>query len=134
MPASPLPPDRLYRRVDPAELPFRSTDQVPDLTDVIGQDRAVEALEFGIGIRQAARPHRPSQPVVEVVHEGGIAAEGVGRGDRLDIDLDPQAVAVAEGGKARFRRDAGAGQHHDLAEASHRLRPGAGPWARRPLP
>jgi lon-related putative ATP-dependent protease len=48
----PLTPDRLNRRCDLAALPFDSTAQVADLDHLLGQDRAVEALRFGVGIRQ----------------------------------------------------------------------------------
>jgi lon-related putative ATP-dependent protease len=37
--------------MDPASLPFDDTSQVAPLTSILGQDRAVEALSFGIGMR-----------------------------------------------------------------------------------
>jgi hypothetical protein len=46
----PLHPDRLYRRCKPAELPFSTTDELEPLAQHLGQDRAVEALEFGLQI------------------------------------------------------------------------------------
>ncbi len=49
---APLPPDRLARRCDPAGFGFTTTADLADLEEVVGQDRAVEAVEFGIGIRQ----------------------------------------------------------------------------------
>ena len=49
-PHGPLPPDRLYRRCDLKELPFSSTDELEPLAQHLGQDRAVEALEFGLEI------------------------------------------------------------------------------------
>ncbi|MFI5282640.1 MAG: Lon protease family protein [Candidatus Dormibacterales bacterium] len=42
--------DRLRRRVDPLSLPFASTADVPPLAGTLGQDRALEALRFGVGI------------------------------------------------------------------------------------
>ena len=51
-PLSPLPADRLARLTDPANLVFETTDDLEPLENVIGQDRAVEAVRFGIGIRQ----------------------------------------------------------------------------------
>ena len=47
----PLPVEALYRRCDPAGFSFETTDQIPDLEEIIGQDRALGALHFGIGIR-----------------------------------------------------------------------------------
>ncbi len=39
-------------RFDPAQLSFQTTAELPDLTDVVGQARATEAIRFGIGIRR----------------------------------------------------------------------------------
>src|SRR3990167_373759 len=36
----------------PELLRFKTTDELPDLTEIIGQPRAVAALEFGINIHQ----------------------------------------------------------------------------------
>ncbi len=49
---SPLPPEALLRRCDPALLPFRTTEELQDLEGILGQDRAIEAVRFGIGIRR----------------------------------------------------------------------------------
>ena len=48
----PLPPERLYRRCDPASLSFRTTAEVQDLDEDLGQDRAIQALRFGLRIRK----------------------------------------------------------------------------------
>ncbi|MGB5426405.1 MAG: Lon-like protease helical domain-containing protein, partial [Gammaproteobacteria bacterium] len=45
-----LQPDHLYQRCDPAQFEFRTTEQLEDLAEVIGQPRAVEAVRFGIGV------------------------------------------------------------------------------------
>jgi lon-related putative ATP-dependent protease len=47
----PLPPERLRRVCDPASLPFASTAELSDGDQPIGQDRAVESIRFGIGMR-----------------------------------------------------------------------------------
>jgi len=53
MPAhDPLAIDKLRRRCDPASLGFRTTEELEDFDDVIGQDRAVEAIRFGVGIKR----------------------------------------------------------------------------------
>jgi hypothetical protein len=49
----PLAPDKLYRRCDPAQFDFETTDNLDVLSDIIGQPRAVEAMQFGINIEQA---------------------------------------------------------------------------------
>lgn len=45
-----LAPGELRRRVDPASLPFETTEKVGPLSGTIGQPRALEALEFGVKI------------------------------------------------------------------------------------
>ncbi|MGH6953884.1 MAG: Lon-like protease helical domain-containing protein, partial [Alphaproteobacteria bacterium] len=47
-----LPPERLARRTDPATLDFRSTAELEGWADALGQERALEALKFGLGIRR----------------------------------------------------------------------------------
>ncbi len=47
----PLAPEALYRTFDPAQLPFQTTAELEDGLEIIGQDRAIEAIRFGIGIR-----------------------------------------------------------------------------------
>ena len=50
MAATPLTADRLRRRCDLSSLAFETTDDLKSDDDVLGQDRAFEAIEFGIGI------------------------------------------------------------------------------------
>ena len=45
-----LPAEHLYRRCDPATLPFKDTTELEHLDNYFGQDRALEALRFGLGI------------------------------------------------------------------------------------
>ena len=52
MPASPLEPERLCCPTDPATLPFETTNDLVDLDRALGQDRAVEALDFGVGLKR----------------------------------------------------------------------------------
>jgi predicted ATP-dependent protease len=47
----PLAPASLYRRCDPERFDFATTTELEDIEPVIGQERAMEALDFGIGIR-----------------------------------------------------------------------------------
>ena len=47
---APLEPKSLYRHLDPDSLPFETTDEVADLEQIIGQDRAIDALHFGAGM------------------------------------------------------------------------------------
>lgn len=47
-----LPVDRVCRRCDPAKLGFKMTTDLAGPRTAIGQDRALEAIEFGTGIDQ----------------------------------------------------------------------------------
>ena len=51
-PVKPLEPARLRRCCDPEMFTFETTAELEDLTELIGQARAVEAVRFGIGMRQ----------------------------------------------------------------------------------
>jgi predicted ATP-dependent protease len=46
----PLDPGALYHRCDPGQFAFESTAELEDLTEIIGQGRAADAVRFGIGI------------------------------------------------------------------------------------
>jgi lon-related putative ATP-dependent protease len=45
-----LTPDQLRRPCNPAQFTFTTTADLPDLAEIIGQQRAVAAIRFGIGI------------------------------------------------------------------------------------
>ncbi|SHE31868.1 lon-related putative ATP-dependent protease [Modicisalibacter ilicicola DSM 19980] len=47
----PLAVDRLYRHCDPDSLDFETSDELEPLDQLIGQERALEALRFGTGIQ-----------------------------------------------------------------------------------
>ena len=47
----PLAPGLLYRRCDPADLPFALCSELEEAPGLIGQERAVEALHFGLRMR-----------------------------------------------------------------------------------
>ena len=53
MPLKALAPRALKRRCDPRSLRFRTTAELDDVDEILGQERAIEALRFGIGIRSA---------------------------------------------------------------------------------
>jgi len=46
-----LSPKELYHACDLSLLPFNTTDEIEDITDSIGQPRALDALNFGIGMK-----------------------------------------------------------------------------------
>jgi lon-related putative ATP-dependent protease len=40
----------LYHRADPSQFGFKTTDDLEELTEIVGQPRAAEAIKFGVGI------------------------------------------------------------------------------------
>jgi lon-related putative ATP-dependent protease len=48
----PLPPALLYRRCDPTELPFALCSELEEAPDLIGQERAVEAIRFAMRMQR----------------------------------------------------------------------------------
>ncbi len=77
----PLPAERLYRHCDASELSFASTDELDPLGDHLGQDRAVEALAFGLQI-----PHDGFNIFL-------LGSTGVGKRDLLASLLDAETAA-----------------------------------------
>ncbi|MGB9809812.1 MAG: Lon-like protease helical domain-containing protein, partial [Caldanaerobacter sp.] len=47
-----LEPKRLKKYVDPQILGFETTEDLPPLKGIIGQDRAQEAMDFGVRVKQ----------------------------------------------------------------------------------
>jgi predicted ATP-dependent protease len=47
-----LRPDELRYSCDPAQFEFETTESVPPLEGIIGQERAVRAMEFGLAIKR----------------------------------------------------------------------------------
>ncbi|MBN2331760.1 MAG: AAA family ATPase [Deltaproteobacteria bacterium] len=48
-----LAPEQLFTVCDLDSLPFETTADLEELTQIVGQDRALEALQFGIGMHHA---------------------------------------------------------------------------------
>lgn len=49
---APLPAAALFRATDPASLGFATTAELPDLDEIVGQQRAVDAVAFALGMRR----------------------------------------------------------------------------------
>lgn len=47
-----VPPDKLSWRCDLSYLPFTCTAEMTPLEDFIGQDRAIRAIQFGLGVNK----------------------------------------------------------------------------------
>ena len=67
-----------------------------------------------VGLHGRIAQLRPAL-VVEPLHQGRIAGEGLRRRHLLDTVALPQAAGAAKGRQPRFGRDAGAGQDDDQA-------------------
>ena len=48
----PLDPDELYQSCDLTQLKFESTAEIEPLGQLLGQERALEAIEFSVDIEQ----------------------------------------------------------------------------------
>jgi lon-related putative ATP-dependent protease len=48
----PLTPDALFKPCDVGRFKFQTTEELQDLTELVGQERALEAIRFGVGIRR----------------------------------------------------------------------------------
>ncbi|NRB37917.1 MAG: AAA family ATPase [Pseudomonadales bacterium] len=47
-----LSPSELSRRISPSDLDFESTQELPEFTQILGQTRATEALQFGLDMQK----------------------------------------------------------------------------------
>ncbi len=52
MSTKPLPPSDLFHPCDPDQFDFETTAELDELTEIIGQKRALEAVHFGVGMRR----------------------------------------------------------------------------------
>lgn len=110
-----LAPADLFRPCVPATLGFRTTDELPDSPITLGQDRAVSAIQFGIGIRHSG---------YNLFALGPRTVQG---GRRFRVEHRSQRRR----GCAVCGDDRDAGQESG-APPIHRRRCGAGRRARRP--
>jgi lon-related putative ATP-dependent protease len=79
----PLSPDQLCGRCQPEHLQFDTTDQLEDLDTVLGQGRAISAIEFGVGIRR------------EGYNLFAMGPAGIGRHTIVRRHLETQAKGLA---------------------------------------
>lgn len=47
-----LAPAQLHQRCDPSQFAFATTGELDDLTEILGQERARDAIQFGLGIHR----------------------------------------------------------------------------------
>jgi len=111
-----LPPDSLYRRIDPASLRFRTTAELEDLEEVLGQPRATEAIRFGIGIERdgynlfvLGEPGTGKRSIVERylnqrANQRSVAADWC-YVNNFDEPHRPRALQMPPGRGVPFRQD-----------------------------
>ncbi len=111
-----LAPGQLRRTCDPTRFPFATTADLPESALVLGQDRAVDAIRFGIGIRRSGynvfalgpfgagkhavvRRFLEAQAVTEPVSYDWCYVHNFEQPHR------PRAIALPKGAGLKFRDD-----------------------------
>ena len=111
-----LTASELCRRCDPSQLAFTTTADIPDTPLVFGQDRAVSAIRFGIGMRRdgynvfALGPAGAGKhAVVRKFLEDQAASEPAGRDWCYVYNFEqphrPRAISLPKNLGAKFRDD-----------------------------
>ena len=112
----PLSADQLRPQCNAAELSFKTTAELADLPGILGQDRALQAVEFGIGVH-----HRGFN--LYVMGPSGLGKHGIIRKHlnrraseeetpsdwcyvrNFDQDYRPRALKLPPGQGKSFRKD-----------------------------
>ncbi|MEX0759167.1 MAG: ATP-binding protein, partial [Tistlia sp.] len=110
----PLPAARLRRRCDPAAFGFETTNELEPLDGFLGQERALEALDFGTSIERAGfnlfvlgrpatgRHTRVRRYLVELAARRPAPADWVYVND-FDLPQRPKAMSLPSGRAAALR-------------------------------
>lgn len=112
----PLDPSVLRQVCDPAWLPFETTAELPEFDGIVGQDRATEAVEFGVELRRdgynlfvLGPPGIGKRTVVQRMLRRSSAAAPVPADwcyvNNFDDPRRPRAVSLPAGRGVRFRND-----------------------------
>ncbi|MCS3677621.1 hypothetical protein GGP72_001522 [Salinibacter ruber] len=137
-----LPADALRTRFDPSDFGFETTDDLPAETEVVGQDRAVEALDFGMSIDAEGYnvfalgpPGTGRRPLVQHLLEEQAAGEATPPDlcyvNRFDDEREPRALPPALGILRRFEDGPAGPAHGGRARGSGRPPYGvSAPWGR----
>ena len=111
-----LDPDRLYRACDLSQLDFATTAELEPLAGPLGQERALEALNFGVGMRHdgynlfvMGSPGLGKQTLLKQLLEAE-AAKGAEPSDwcyvnNFEVPHRPLALALPAGRGAELRDD-----------------------------
>lgn len=111
-----LKPEQLIRSISPAELSFSSTQELPEFREILGQARANQALEFGIGIQQpgynlyvagdsgTGRIHYLTEYLRPLAANGKTPADWL-YVNHFERPAEPRCIAMPQGQGVRFQRD-----------------------------
>lgn len=77
-----LPASEVYKACDPADFPFKTTAALPELDVVIGQERAVKAIDFGITIRS------------DGFNIYALGPPGTGKASTISLFLEKEAASL----------------------------------------
>ncbi len=114
--AGALTPRDLRRRCNPESLGFVTTADLPDIDVILGQQRAVEAIEFGVAIRQqgynlfalsqtGGGTHAIVRRFLERQAASAAAPVKWCYVHNFDQPYRPKAIALPNGEAATFRAD-----------------------------
>lgn len=112
----PLPVELLCHCTDPGALGFGSTAELPDIDSAMGQDRAIAAIEFGVGIRREGYNLYVSGPTgigKRTLVDHLLARHAIERGEpgdwcyvnNFDDPSRPRALSLPAGKGVQLKRD-----------------------------
>lgn len=111
-----LDPARLYRRCDPQTLGFATTAELEDPDEVLGQERALEAIRFAMGMKRdgynlfALGPnglgkHAVVRHVIEARAVGAATPPDWAYVFNFDDSQKPRALRLPAGLGGKFKTD-----------------------------
>jgi lon-related putative ATP-dependent protease len=114
--AKPLQPQDLFQQCDPSQFSFETTDELEDLKEIIGQPRAIEAVEFGTGIQQEGYnifalgpPGSGKHSLVHYTFQQKAASEPTPSDwcyvHNFEQDYKPRAISLPAGRGVQFQAD-----------------------------
>lgn len=116
MSITPLASEDLYRRCDASQFSFETTESLPELEEFIGQERALHALRFGLGVRHkgfnlyALGPSGSGKSAMIQRYLEGLAAQRALPPDwvyvnNFDDARKPRAIALPAGRGLTLKQD-----------------------------
>lgn len=123
MPITSLKPEQLYTQCDASRFDFKTTSDLQDLSEMVGQDRAMEALRFGVGIQREGYnifalgssgmgKHSLIRQYVEGKAKQKKPADDWCYVNNFKHDHQPKAIALPNGKGVQLRKD----MHHLIEE------------------